>query len=586
MIWRVFSFIKPQRGLLVASFIGASIAVFFMLLIPVLIGSAIDTFIDPVNINWTDLGKIILTMVISIALVVIFQAEVVITSARLSFATARRLRDACFKKLQHVPLSYLDTHAHGDIVSRIVNDCDTVSDGLYQALQQLMTGALTVLGTLLFMFFISPPIALIVVFLSPVSIGVAWAITHASQTSFASQQALQGSLGAYVQEHIQNQKLISLFSYNDVAIDGFKALNDELYTVGEKAQFASSLSNPGTRFANNIVYAVVAFVGCTAVLTGVPSTLTIGGIQSFLSYTTQYTKPFNDITSVVAQMQTATASATRIFALLDAADETPDAPDALRLPSPIKGEIAFNAVNFSYNPSKPFIENLSFFVGQGERIALVGPTGCGKTTLINLLLRFYDIDEGTITVDGLNTRLVAQTSLRKAFGMVLQDTWLFEGSVLENIRYGNLNASDEDVKEAARSAYADSFIQQLPDGYNTVLGPGGGSLSEGQRQLLCIARTMLQNPSILLLDEATSSIDTRTEVLVQDAFDTMIEGRTSLIVAHRLSTIRNAACILVMKDGKIIERGNHDELMRAGGFYRKLYESQWEISEEEEKATS
>lgn len=586
MIWRIFSFIKPQRGLLVASFIGASIAVFFMLLIPVLIGSAIDTFIDPVNINWTDLGKIILTMVISIALVVIFQAEVVITSARLSFATARRLRDACFEKLQHLPLLYLDTHAHGDIVSRIVNDCDTVSDGLYQALQQLMTGALTILGTLLFMFFISPPIALIVVFLSPVSIGVAWAITHASQKSFAAQQALQGSLGAYVQEHIQNQKLISLFSYNDVAIDGFKALNDELYTVGEKAQFASSLSNPGTRFANNIVYAVVAFVGCTAVLTGVPSTLTIGGIQSFLSYTTQYTKPFNDITSVVAQMQTATASATRIFALLDAADETPDAPDALRLPSPIKGEIAFNAVDFSYNPSMPFIENLSFSVGQGERIALVGPTGCGKTTLINLLLRFYDIDEGKITVDGLDTRLVARTSLRKAFGMVLQDTWLFEGSVLENIRYGNLNASDEDVKEAARSAYAESFIQQLPDGYNTVLGPGGGSLSEGQRQLLCIARTMLQNPSILLLDEATSSIDTRTEVLVQDAFDTMIEGRTSLIVAHRLSTIRNATCILVMKDGKIIERGNHDELMRAGGFYRKLYESQWEISEAEEKATS
>lgn len=586
MIWRVFSFIKPQKGLLVASFAGAMIAVFFMLLIPVLIGSAIDTFANPAEIDWMSLEKILLTMVVSIAFVVAFQAEVVVTSSRLSFATARRMRDACFDKVQRLPLSYLDTHAHGDIVSRIVNDCDTVSDGLYQALQQLMTGALTVVGTLFFMFFISPPIALIVVVLSPISIGVAWAITHASQKSFASQQALQGTLSGYVQEHIQNQKLISLFSYNDVALDGFKALNDELYIVGEKAQFASSLSNPGTRFANNVVYAVVALLGCTAVLTGIPSTLTIGGIQSFLSYTTQYTKPFNDITSVVAQMQTAAASARRIFALLDAADEIPDAPDALRLSTNIEGTIAFDAVDFSYNPNKPFIENLSFSVKRGERIALVGPTGCGKTTLINLLLRFYDVDSGEIKVDGLDTRSVTRTSLREAFGMVLQDTWLFEGSVLDNIRYGNLHATDEEIKAAARAAYAEDFILQLPEGYHTILGPGGGALSEGQRQLLCIARTMLQDPSILLLDEATSSIDTRTEVLIQDAFDDMIKGRTSLIVAHRLSTIRNATCILVMKDGKIIERGSHDELMQAGGFYRNLYEAQWATSTEKEEATS
>lgn len=569
-----------------ASFVGAVVAVFFMLLIPVLIGSAIDTFVNPADIDWVSLEKIILTMVISITLVVAFQAEVVVASGRLSFATARRLRDACFEKLQCLPLSYLDTHAHGDIVSRIVNDCDTVSDGLYQALQQLMTGALTVVGTLLFMFYISPPIALIVVVLSPISIGVAWAITRASQKSFTSQQALQGSLGAYVQEHIQNQKLISLFSYNDVAIDGFKSLNDELYTVGEKAQFASSLSNPGTRFANNIVYAVVALVGCTAVLTGIPSALSIGGIQSFLSYTSQYTKPFNDITSVVAQLQTAAASAKRIFALLDASNEIPDARGALRLPSNVEGDIAFEAVDFSYNSDKPFIKNLSFSVKKGERIALVGPTGCGKTTLINLLLRFYDIDGGTIKVDGFNTQDVSRASLRKAFGMVLQDTWLFEGTILDNIRYGNLDANDEEVKQAARAAYAEDFILQLPQGYHTVLGPGGGALSEGQRQLLCIARTMLQNPAILLLDEATSSIDTRTEVLVSDAFDKMIEGRTSLIVAHRLSTIRNATCILVMKDGSIIERGNHEELMRAGGFYRDLYESQWATSKAEEKATS
>ncbi len=586
MMKRLFSFVRPHLFLLIASIVGAVIAVFCMLLVPVLIGEAIDTFLNPVAIDWQRLGSLLVQMAFAILGVVIFQGQVVYTTSRLSYATVNDLRDAAYEKLKVLPLSYIDTHPHGDLMSRIVNDCDAVGDGLLQGLQQFLTGVLTVVGTLIFMYFISAPIATIVVIVTPLSILVAWAITRASNKSFRAQQTLQGSLGAYTEEHFSNQKLISLFSYNKEAIAGFKALNEELYTVGEKAQFASSLSNPGTRFANNIVYAIVAIVGCSAVLTGVLGPLTVGGIQSFLSYTTQYTKPFNDITSVLAQIQTAAASARRVFEFLDAPAEKPDAPDALELAEPVKGDVAFKDVDFSYVPQTKFITNVSWHAKNGQRIAVVGPTGCGKTTLINLLLRFYDIDAGSIEVDSVDTQSISRASLRSSFGMVLQDTWLFEGTIAENIRYAKLDATDEEVREAARAAFAEDFILQLPHGYDTVIKGEGESLSEGQRQLLCIARVMLKDPSILLLDEATSSIDTRTEVLVQNAFDKMIEGRTSLIVAHRLSTIRNATCILVMKDGKIIERGTHDELMAQGGFYKNLYESQWAQTKAEEAKTN
>lgn len=586
MMKRLFSFVRPHLFLLIASIVGAVIAVFCMLLVPVLIGEAIDTFLNPAAIDWQRLSSLLVQMAFAILGVVIFQGQVVYTTSRLSYATVNDLRDAAYEKLNVLPLSYIDTHPHGDLMSRIVNDCDAVGDGLLQGLQQFLTGVLTVVGTLIFMYFISVSIATIVVIVTPLSILVAWAVTRASNKSFRAQQALQGSLGAYAEEHFSNQKLISLFSYNEEAISGFKALNDELYTVGEKAQFASSLSNPGTRFANNIVYAVVAIVGCSAVLTGVPWALTVGGIQSFLSYTTQYTKPFNDITSVLAQIQTAAASARRVFEFLDAPAEKPDAPDALELTQPVKGDVDFKDVDFSYVPQTKFITDVSWHAKKGQRIAVVGPTGCGKTTLINLLLRFYDIEAGSIELDGIDTQSISRASLRSSFGMVLQDTWLFEGTIAENIRYAKLDATDEEVREAARAAFAEDFILQLPHGYNTVIKGEGESLSEGQRQLLCIARVMLKDPSILLLDEATSSIDTRTEVLVQNAFDKMIEGRTSLIVAHRLSTIRNATCILVMKDGKIIERGTHDELIAQGGFYKNLYESQWAQTKAEEAKTN
>lgn len=586
MIKRLIPFLKPQVSLLIVSVVAAAIAVIGMLVVPVLIGQAIDTFIHPDTINWTALSFVLTQIALSIVVVVVFQALVVYSTSRLSYKTSEALRNACFKKLNHVPISYIDQHAHGDVVSRIVNDCDAIADGLLQGLQQFLTGAMTLIGTLIFMFLISAPIALIVIVMTPLSAFVAWAITRASHKSFTKQQRLQGALSAYAQERIANQKLITLFSYNTESLDGFKAINDALYTVGEKAQFASSLSNPGTRFANNIVYAVVAIVGCSAVLTGLPGPLTIGGIQSFLSYTTQYTKPFNDITSVISQMQTARASAERVFELLDTPSEKPDAVHAKTLPEPVRGDLRFDDVSFSYQKDKPFIEHLNFAAKPGEKIALVGPTGCGKTTLINLLLRFYDINGGTIRIDDLDTKELTRASLRHAFGMVLQDTWLFEGTVMDNIRFGNPAATDEDVKRAARDAYAEDFILQLPEGYNTIIKGEGGALSEGQRQLLCIARTMLQNPNILLLDEATSSIDTRTEILVQNAFDAMIKGRTSLIVAHRLSTIRSADCILVMRDGRIIERGTHEQLIAQDGFYKTLYESQWASTKKEEKATS
>ncbi len=573
---RIVSYVRPHRGLVAAAFLTAVGSQGLALTVPVLVGLAIDAVVGPGQVAWGDLAWLMGCLACVVAAVALLQWLQGYTTSRLTYDTVRDLRDAAYGKFRRLPVSYIDDHPHGDIMSRVVNDADAVGDGLLQGVQQLFCGVVAVVGTLAFMFWISPAIAVVVVVVTPVSVLVAAFIAKVGHTSFAAQQEIQGDLGGYVEEHVSNQRLLWAFGRAGEAEEGFAALNDRLYTVGERAQFAGSLTNPGTRFANNVVYAVVAAIGCWACLTGFPGPLSIGGVQSFLSYTTQYTKPFNDISGVMTQLQTAFASARRLFALIDAPEMEPDPADALVLPEEPAGEMGFSDVSFGYEPGRPLLEGLTWHADPGERVAVVGPTGCGKTTLINLLLRFYDADSGTIRVDGRDTRALTRASLRRAFGMVLQDTWLFEGTVADNIAYGRPDATREEVWAAAERAFAADFIERMPEGYDTVVGEGGAGLSQGQRQLLCIARVMLVDPPILLLDEATSSIDTRTEALVQEAFDAMMAGRTSLVVAHRLSTVRSADQILVMGRGTIVERGTHEELLALGGEYAKLYRSQFE----------
>ena len=573
---RIVSYVRPHRGLVAAAFLTAVGSQGLALTVPVLVGLAIDAVVGPGQVAWGDLAWLMGCLACVVAAVALLQWLQGYTTSRLTYDTVRDLRDAAYGKFRRLPVSYIDDHPHGDIMSRVVNDADAVGDGLLQGVQQLFCGVVAVVGTLAFMFWISPAIAVVVVVVTPVSVLVAAFIAKVGHTSVAAQQEIQGDLGGYVEEHVSNQRLLWAFGRAGEAEEGFAALNDRLYTVGERAQFAGSLTNPGTRFANNVVYAVVAAIGCWACLTGFPGPLSIGGVQSFLSYTTQYTKPFNDISGVMTQLQTAFASARRLFALIDAPEMEPDPADALVLPEEPAGEMGFSDVSFGYEPGRPLLEGLTWHADPGERVAVVGPTGCGKTTLINLLLRFYDADSGTIRVDGRDTRALTRASLRRAFGMVLQDTWLFEGTVADNIAYGRPDATREEVRAAAERAFAADFIERMPEGYDTVVGEGGAGLSQGQRQLLCIARVMLVDPPILLLDEATSSIDTRTEALVQEAFDAMMAGRTSLVVAHRLSTVRSADQILVMGRGTIVERGTHEELLALGGEYAKLYRSQFE----------
>ena len=573
---RIVSYVRPHRGLVAAAFLTAVGSQGLALTVPVLVGLAIDAVVGPGQVAWGDLAWLMGCLACVVAAVALLQWLQGYTTSRLTYDTVRDLRDAAYGKFRRLPVSYIDDHPHGDIMSRVVNDADAVGDGLLQGVQQLFCGVVAVVGTLAFMFWISPAIAVVVVVVTPVSVLVAAFIAKVGHTSFAAQQEIQGDLGGYVEEHVSNQRLLWAFGRAGEAEKGFAALNDRLYTVGERAQFAGSLTNPGTRFANNVVYAVVAAIGCWACLTGFPGPLSIGGVQSFLSYTTQYTKPFNDISGVMTQLQTAFASARRLFALIDAPEMEPDPADALVLPEEPAGEMGFSDVSFGYEPGRPLLEGLTWHADPGERVAVVGPTGCGKTTLINLLLRFYDADSGTIRVDGRDTRALTRASLRRAFGMVLQDTWLFEGTVADNIAYGRPDATREEVWAAAERAFAADFIERMPEGYDTGVGEGGAGRSQGQRQLLCIARVMLVDPPILRLDEATSSIDTRTEALVQEAFDAMMAGRTSLVVAHRLSTVRSADQILVMGRGTIVERGTHEELLALGGEYAKLYRSQFE----------
>lgn len=557
--------------MLALAILSAIISVSLTLYIPVLTGNAIDNIIDKGNVNFENVLQIIIYIAVGVAGVAIFQWTMTYFTNVISYKTVRDLRRDVFCKFNDVPLSYIDTHSHGDLISRVINDVDAVGDGLSQMFLQLFSGIVTILGTMVFMFIIDWRIALAVIILTPLSLFVAAFIGKMTHNRFARQQQLQGDISSYVEEYVGNQRIVKAFSYEDRAFENFEKYNQELYTVGFKAQFAGALANPSTRFVNATVYAAVGIFGA---ITAIAGTLSVGQLSCFLTYANQYTKPFNEVTGVLTQLQTAIAAAGRVFDVLDAEDEPEDKPDSIKVEN-CKGNVKIENVNFSYVKDKPLITNFSLDVKSGSHIAIVGPTGCGKTTFINLLMRFYDTDSGKISVDGVDIKDMERDELRKLYGMVLQDSWLFCGTIMENLKYGNPNATDEEVIEAAKAAYAHSFIRRMPDGYDTMISEGGGNLSQGQKQLLCIARAMLSNPTMLILDEATSSIDTLTEIRVQKAFAKIMQGRTSFVVAHRLSTIKESDVILVMRDGNIIEQGTHDELLAKGGFYKNLYESQF-----------
>ena len=568
---RVLHKIRPYSLFVVCSLIVAAVSVAAQLYIPILCGDAIDLMLGKGNVDFAGVGRIIVEVLVVAVVAAFAQWLLSVCNNRITFSVSRDLRNEALRKIQTLPLSYLDSHPSGDIVSRMVADVDTFADGLLMGFTQLFSGVLTILGTLLFMLSENVVITLVVVCITPLSLLVASFLAKRSYKYFQGQSSVRGEQTALVNEMIEGQKVVQAFGHEAESLDAFDEVNGRLQDVSLKAIFFSSMTNPATRFVNNIVYAGVGLVGA---LYAVRGGITIGQLSVFLNYANQYTKPFNEISGVVTELQNALACAARVFELLDADDQIPEAENAAVLQP--DGHVQLEDVSFRYLPDRPLIEGLSLDVKPGQRIAIVGPTGCGKTTLINLLMRFYDVNGGAIKVSGTDIRSVTRASLRGSYGMVLQDTWLRAGTVRENIAYGKPDATLDEVVAAAKAAHADSFIRRLPDGYDTVIAEDGGNISQGQKQLLCIARVMLCLPPMLILDEATSSIDTRTEVRIQKAFARMMQGRTSFIVAHRLSTIREADVILVMKDGHIVERGNHDELLAAGGFYAKLYNSQFE----------
>ena len=575
---RVLQYVKPYRVLVIVSLLCACVSAAAQLLIPILTGNAIDQMIGAGQVNLQGVLVFAVWIAVVAALSAVAQQFLATSNNKIAYNISRDLRNAAFHKLQRLPLSYLDAHPSGDLVSRMIADVDTFSDGLLMGFTQLFTGVVLIVGTLTIMLIKNWMIALLVVVLTPLSMFVASFIARKTHHYFTEQARVRGQQTALINELIEGQKVVQSFGHEAASLSDFDCINDELGRVSLNATFFSSLTNPSTRLVNNIIYAAVALVGA---LSAVGGGISVGDLSVFLSYASQYAKPFNEISGVVTELQNALACAARVFSLLDETDRVPDKENAAVL-SP-KGTIDLKDVCFRYVPDRPLIEGFNLHVKPGQRIAIVGPTGCGKTTMINLLMRFYDVNSGAILVDGTDIRDATRHSLRKSFGMVLQDTWLKAGTIRDNIAYGRPDASEEDVIAAAKAAHAHSFIRRLPDGYDTVITENGGNISQGQKQLLCIARVMLggengELPPMLILDEATSSIDTRTEIKIQSAFARLMNGRTSFIVAHRLSTIQEADVILVMKDGHIIEQGTHEELLKKQGFYANLYQSQFALS--------
>ncbi len=569
---RVIALIKPYLWLLCLSLLFAVVTVVTTLYAPVLTGHAIDHVVAPGKVDFDSIAPILLRLLAVVGIMAASSWIMSLCNNRIAFHVVRDLRTKVYAHVQNLPLSYLDSHPNGDTLSRIITDIDQLSDGLLMGFSQLFTGVVTIVATLGFMLSIHVGIALLVVVLTPVSLFVAAFIAKRTYSLFQAQSKVRAEMTSLVEELVGNQKVVTAFNYEETAENRFRDVNHRLQKVGIKAIFFSSLTNPCTRFVNGLVYTGVGIFGGFVALTAGPAVLTIGQLSCFLSYANQYTKPFNEISSVITELQNALASAKRVFDLLDEPEQMPDKGDAVVLKD-VEGTVGLNHVAFSYVPEVPLLKDVTLNVTPGQRVAIVGPTGCGKTTLINLLMRFYDVNKGAITVDGTDIRDMTRASLRENYGMVLQETWLKSGTIAENIAYGRPDATMEEIVEAAKASYAHNFIRRLKDGYETVIAEDGGNLSQGQKQLLCIARVMLCLPPMLILDEATSSIDTRMEVRIQRAFHKMMKGRTSFIVAHRLSTIREADVILVMKDGDIIEQGTHEELLDQGGFYHKLYYS-------------
>ena len=568
---KVMQCISRYRFLVVLSILLAAISVALTLYVPILVGDAIDFIVAAGQVNFDQMMTTLTRVVIVVAITALAQWLMNVINNKITYQVIRDMRDQAFRKIQVLPLKYIDSHPYGEVVSRVIADVDQFADGLLMGFSQLFTGVITILGTLIFMLTVNVGITFVVVLLTPLSLFVANFIARRTFSMFKKQSEARAEQTALVDEMVGNEKVVQAFTHEAAAQETFDEINERLRASSLKAIFYSSITNPSTRFINSVVYAGVGLTGALAAVSGA---MTVGGLSAFLSYANQYTKPFNEISGVITELQNALVCAARLFELIEEPSQIPDAENARVLTAP-EGRIIAENVAFSYVADRPLIQRLNLDVQPGQRVAIVGPTGCGKTTLINLLMRFYDVDNGSISVEGTDIRSITRASLRRNYGMVLQDTWLKEGTVRENIVMGKPDATDEEIIAAAKASHAHGFITRLPDGYDTVLSGDGGSLSQGQKQLLCITRVMLCLPPMLILDEATSSIDTRTELHIQEAFARLMQGRTSFIVAHRLSTIKNADIILVMKDGDIIEQGNHEQLLAAGGFYANLYNSQF-----------